>query len=47
MPGLTPLDEYEDIPIGTPLVQGTPSGNYIYGGQATDYSAANTPNYQG
>ena len=32
--------------IDTPL-QGTPSGNYPYGGPATDYSVANTPNYTG
>ena len=47
MPGYTPMDEYDQMLIGTPLAPGTPSANYIYGGPATDYSAANTPNYQG
>ncbi len=46
-PGYTPIqDQYVDgYNIGTPLVPGTPGGNFVYGGPATDYSAANTPNY--
>lgn len=48
--GLTPINDYEDGLMGTPLAQNTPSGNYLYGGPATpatDYAGANTPNYQG